>query len=78
MNHHYSMIIQWSEEDNCYLVFLPDFVGMVNQPCTDGQTYAEAAMHGQEVIELLIEYFQEKGTALPDPKIYPENPLQAA
>ena len=36
MNHHYSMIIQWSEEDNCYVVFLPDFVGMVHQPCTDG------------------------------------------
>jgi predicted RNase H-like HicB family nuclease len=30
---------------------------MVNQLCTDGQTYAEAATHGQEVIELLTEYF---------------------
>jgi antitoxin HicB len=53
------MIIRWSEEDNCYVVFLPDFEGMVNQPCTDGQTYAEAATHGQEVIELLLEYFQD-------------------
>lgn len=78
MNRHYSMIIQWSEEDNCYVVFLPDFVGMVNQPCTDGQTYAEAATHGQEVLELLIEYFEEKGTALPKPKLYPDNPLQVA
>ncbi|PSB11947.1 hypothetical protein C7B61_12410 [filamentous cyanobacterium CCP1] len=78
MNRHYSMIIQWSEEDNCYVVFLPDFVGMVNQPCTDGQTYAEAATHGQEVLELLIEYFEGKGIALPKPKLYPENPLQAA
>jgi hypothetical protein len=25
MNYHYSMIIQWSNEDNCYLVHLPEF-----------------------------------------------------
>lgn len=78
MNNRYSMIIQWSEEDSCYVVFLPDFIGMVNQPCTDGQTYAEAATQGQEVLELLIEYFHAKGTPLPEPRLYPANPLQAA
>ena len=78
MNKHYSMIIQWSEEDNCYVVFLPDFEGMVNQPCTDGQTYAEAATHGQEVIELLLEYFQDKGMPIPEPKVYPAHLFQAA
>jgi predicted RNase H-like HicB family nuclease len=78
MDNRYGMIIQWSEEDNCYVVFFPDFTGFVNQPCTDGQTYAEAAMNGQEVLELLIEYFQDCNIPLPEPKLYPANPLQAA
>ena len=78
MKNPYSMLIQWSEEDDCYVVFLPDFVGMVNQPCTDGQSYAEAAVHGQEVLELLIDYFQDRGTPLPQPKLYPVDPLRAA
>jgi predicted RNase H-like HicB family nuclease len=25
MNLHYMVVIQWSDEDNCYLVHLPDF-----------------------------------------------------
>lgn len=78
MNHRYSMIIQWSEEDNCYVVFLPDFADMVNQPCTDGQSCAEAAIQGQEVLELLIDYFQDKGITLPNPRLYPADPLRAA
>jgi antitoxin HicB len=68
MKAHYSMVIQWSEEDKCYVVMLPEFVGMVNQPCTDGATYEEAAKHGQEAIETLIEWFQEQGKPLPEPK----------
>jgi antitoxin HicB len=78
MNSQYSMVIQWSEEDQCYVVFLPDFQGFVNQPCTDGQTYAEAASQGQEVLETLIELFQAEGKSLPQPKIFPEEPLKVA
>jgi hypothetical protein len=49
-----------------------------HQPCTDGQTYAEAATHGQEVIELLLEYFENKGMPIPEPKVYPAHLFQAA
>ena len=33
----YQMLIQWSDEDNCYVVSIPDFPEL-NQPCTDGAT----------------------------------------
>jgi predicted RNase H-like HicB family nuclease len=49
----YEMVITWSDEDNCYLVHLPDFPEQ--QYRTHGDTYEEAARNGQEVLELLSE-----------------------
>lgn len=72
----YSMVIQWSTEDNLYLVHLPEFP--VQQYVTHGSTYEEAAKRGQEVIETLIEVLQEEGKQLPEPRTYPEKPLQVA
>ena len=47
------MVIVWSDEDDCYLVHLPDFP---DQKCvTHGETYEKAARNGQEVFELLLE-----------------------
>jgi predicted RNase H-like HicB family nuclease len=34
----YTIVIQWSYEDQCYVVFLPEFE-YVMQPCTHGDTY---------------------------------------
>lgn len=62
----YSMVIQWSDEDNCYLVHLPDFP--FQQFHTHGDSYEEAARHGQEVLETLIEMYREEGKPLPEPK----------
>lgn len=56
----YSMVIEWSEEDQCYVVSLPEFTQAM-QPVTDGQTYEEAAKHGQEALESLIEFYQIEG-----------------
>jgi antitoxin HicB len=78
MNSLYSMMIQWSDEDQCYVVFLPDFADRVAQPCTHGDTYEEAARHGQEVIESYLEFWQEEGQPLPTPKTFPAEPLQVA
>lgn len=61
----YSMIIQWSEEDNCYLVGLPDFPGQ--QWRTHGDSYAEAVANGVEVLELLIEDYKLANEPLPTP-----------
>ena len=68
MNPHYSMVIQWSEEDQAFLVTLPEFKE-VYQPCTHGSTYEEAAKNGGEVLELLIETFQAEGRSLPEPAL---------
>jgi predicted RNase H-like HicB family nuclease len=59
------MIIQWSEEDNCYLVGLPDFIGQ--QWRTHGDSYEEAVANGVEVLELLIKDYRLAGEALPIP-----------
>lgn len=66
MNINYTMVIKWSDEDQCYLVHLPDFP--FQEFHTHGDTYQEAAKHGQEVIESLIEWYQEKDKKLPQPK----------
>jgi predicted RNase H-like HicB family nuclease len=66
MNINYSMVITWSDEDQCYLVHLPDFP--FQEFHTHGDTYEEAAKHGREVIESYIEIYQEDGKELPQPK----------
>jgi predicted RNase H-like HicB family nuclease len=59
----YEMVIIWSEEDNCFLVHLPDFPEQTYR--THGNSYEEAARNGQEVLQLLLE---EDGLPLPKPK----------
>jgi predicted RNase H-like HicB family nuclease len=59
----YEMVIVWSEEDDCYLVHLPDFPEQTYR--THGDSYEEAARNGGEVLQLLLE---EDGLALPKPR----------
>jgi predicted RNase H-like HicB family nuclease len=61
---HYSIVIRWSDEDQAYLVILPEFGP---QPQTHGETYEEALTHAQEVLDLLIETYQAEGWKLPEP-----------
>ena len=49
---HYKMIIEWSSEDQVYVVRLPDFPG--ETPFTHGDSYREAAKAGEEALELLL------------------------
>lgn len=67
MSIRYSMVIQWSDEDQVYIVSLPEF-GEFSK--THGKSYRSAVKHGQEVLELLIETYQEQGRPLPRPDIY--------
>ncbi len=66
---HYSMLIEWSEEDRAYLVTLPEFVHVI-QPVTHGSTYVEAARKGQEVLELLVSSASQDGETLPAPEVF--------
>jgi len=61
------MVIEWSEEDQCYVVSLPEFTQTM-QPVTDGQTYEEAAKQGQEALDSLIDFYQAEGWPLPQPQ----------
>jgi antitoxin HicB len=63
-NFKYRIIIQWSDEDNCFLVSLPDFKDE-QQWVTHGETYQEALQNAVEVMDMLVEIYQEKGKALP-------------
>jgi len=52
MNAHYSILIQWSEEDQAYIASLPEFGPYA---LTHGATYEEALKNGQEALDLLME-----------------------
>ena len=71
MNHSpkYQVTIAWSQEDNCYLVYLPDFSDEIMQPVAHGDTYQEALQHGLEVMEELILHLQATDKELPIPKL---------
>ena len=63
----YTIVIQWSDEDRCFVVLLPEFQDVM-QPVTNGDTYEEAVKNAQEVLELMIEIYLEEGKPLPEPK----------
>lgn len=67
MNYHYSIIIQWSEEDRCFVVSLPEWGEFCH---THGNTYEEALKNAQEVLQLLIDSSIEEGETLPTPKLF--------
>ncbi len=47
----YAMVIEWSDEDQLFLVSIPDFPGAH----THGHTRAEAAAMGEDIIALLLD-----------------------
>jgi antitoxin HicB len=65
----YSMVIQWSDEDQAYLVSLPEWEGRVSNPVTHGDTYEEAARNGLDAVTALSEWTLKEGRTLPAPNI---------
>ncbi len=66
----YSMLIQWSPEDDAFLVSLPEWEGRVFNPVTHGDTYQEAANNGREVLELIVASALDNGQSLPEVAVY--------
>ncbi len=64
------MLIQWSDEDQSYLVTLPEWQGRVLGPVTHGDTYEEALEHGKQALEALIASARKHSEPLPVPKPY--------
>lgn len=67
---HYSMLIEWSEEDQAYLVTFPEWADRVSMPATHGNTYSEAVQHGQEVLKMLVDSAKRDGEPLPQPGMH--------
>jgi antitoxin HicB len=65
----YSMVIQWSEDDQAYLVTLPEWEGRVLNPVTHGQTYLEAIRRGEEALAALVTSAQQHHEPLPEPRV---------
>jgi len=72
----YSMIIQWSDEDQLFLVTVPEFENRVFMPCTHGRTRSEAIQNGEEVIEMYLEAWEAEGETIPEPSPYSETTSQ--
>ncbi|PZV10501.1 MAG: hypothetical protein DCF21_18285 [Leptolyngbya sp.] len=64
----YSMVVQWSNEDQLFLVTIPEFSDRVLMPCTHGSTREEAIHNGEDVIEMYLEAWQADGEAIPKPR----------
>ncbi len=62
----YTIIIQWSNEDKCFVVSLPEWGEFCH---THGDTYEEALKNAQEVLEMLISSYLEDGQPIPEPQI---------
>jgi len=67
VNSHYTVIIQWSDEDQCYVVSLPEWGDYCH---THGDTYEEALQNAREVLELLTESTLDEGKTLPTPQLF--------
>jgi predicted RNase H-like HicB family nuclease len=60
----YEMIIYWSEEDQAFIVEVPELPGCA----ADGETYQEAVQNAEIIIQEWIETAKELGRPIPEPK----------
>jgi predicted RNase H-like HicB family nuclease len=64
MKFYYEMIIYWSQEDQSFLVEVPELPGCM----ADGTTYQEAVQNAEVIIQEWIETAQALGRDIPEPK----------
>lgn len=62
---HYSIVIQWSDEDNLYIASAPELPGCK----THGKTYMEAIRQARDAIESWVDADLAGGHLAPAPKI---------
>jgi predicted RNase H-like HicB family nuclease len=60
----YELIIWWSDEDDAFLVEVPELPGCM----ADGETYEDAVRNAQVVIQEWIETANELGRPIPAPR----------
>ncbi|MBI2794000.1 MAG: type II toxin-antitoxin system HicB family antitoxin [Ignavibacteria bacterium] len=65
-NIHYTMIVEWSDDDDAFIVTIPEF----RNAKTHGATYEEATKMGLDLIETLAEFYNETGAPISKPTNY--------
>ena len=60
----YELVIYWSEDDQAFLVEVPELPGCM----ADGDTYETAVANAQQVIEEWIETARELDRPVPEPR----------
>jgi antitoxin HicB len=65
----YSMMVQWSDDDQAYLVTLPEWEGRVFNPITHGDSYEDAIKQAHEALSALIGSARAHNEPLPEPRV---------
>jgi len=60
----YELIIYWSEEDQSFVVEVPELPGCM----ADGATYQEALLNAETIIQEWIDTARELGRPIPEAK----------
>jgi len=63
---HYSMTVEWSDEDDAYVVTVPELPGCV----THGSTYAEAVRQAEDAIATWLDTARGWGDPIPPPRAF--------
>jgi predicted RNase H-like HicB family nuclease len=64
MSIRYELVIYWSDEDQSFVVEVPELPGCM----ADGETYEQAVANAQHVIEEWIETARTLGRSIPEPR----------
>lgn len=64
LTNRYELIIYWSQDDDCFLVEVPELSGCM----ADGKTYTEAVLNAEKIIAEWIETAQMLGRNIPEPR----------
>jgi predicted RNase H-like HicB family nuclease len=67
---HFSMVIEWSDEDQAYIVSFPEWEAAGNIGHTHGDTYEEAVVKGHDMLDFMIQGAQEENELLPQPRVF--------
>jgi predicted RNase H-like HicB family nuclease len=62
----YSIVIEWSDEDQAFIATVPELPGCV----THGDTYEEALQQGQDAMESWIDSARAHDDPIPVPRVY--------
>ncbi|MGH2459693.1 MAG: type II toxin-antitoxin system HicB family antitoxin [Chloroflexota bacterium] len=61
----YSMVMEWSDDDQAFIVTVPELPGCR----THGRTYEDAVRQGQDAIESWLDAQRSTGRPIPPPRV---------